>query len=887
MDLKALLAQKLAAKNNPVVAPLPVINEPAANEPAANDVVESDAEDSIMDSDILNSMNGDPDDNADYFLTQGTEFDAAAGEDSDEDDGEAYDAMQTRIAENYYEAANPTSAALVEEAKHIAYNEQAERIQGEIEATETSKAAMLLAIMNMPKEDVPEPLPPVVESFVAQKPMTFAERVALNKAKLTGTPVVLRAVPSISQATKDAQDKLHAIAADQAARRKQVEAEAKEQAAELAFIADQMKKAKTSAEVAQKAAAVRFQEAEAEKLAVYNKNKELAAEAAKLRASLVPAMKAEIAKTIGKMSFADKMAMRKAGQEAAKEAVEEMDLMAEPPEELSTALTGEISDEAVAKAYQDEMVDLDNGVDATNESFSLNITLNARQLVAKEFALAGKNFALIGAAGTGKTTTQRSVAETLVEDSRLHTTSYKVVGGMPGARVDAPSIAFVAYTRRASANLARAIHKSPALAETLKHNIMTIHALLEFEPETFWNDEKNKEDFRFIPRRNSTNPLTITHLVIEEASMLGLDLWENLFDALPHGVQIIFIGDINQLPPVFGASILNYALVQLPIVELTEVYRNAGIVLASAHNVLKGEPLIEGESQDDDGNMTGKVTIVRGKSPVQVGQGKMAMSLGKMFKLWYEMGYYDPEDCMILSPWNKKDLGTDNMNSWIAQFLGAKRDAVVWEVVSGFNKLYLAVGDKVMYNKQDAIITEIKFNGMYHGKEPQPPGTDLGRFGVRILGDTHIQQEDIDDQLLTYSNFSVDELEETAMERKQQASHVVVIKTETGQIMSLSAAGDFGPQVFSLGYVLTVHKAQGCEWKKVFIILHKDHAVSLTRELFYTALTRARMEAIVIAKDTVIAQAIKTQRIKGNTLQDKIEYFNSGAMDIGAVSCVK
>lgn len=572
-----------------------------------------------------------------------------------------------------------------------------------------------------------------------------------------------------------------------------------------------------------------------------------------------------------KLSFAELMALKKQTQLDAA-------LTVEPERVLDSSYQED--PKAITKAFDEEIEEAEvdpNAVEEYQGAFALNIPLNEKQLLAKEMALSGKSFCLIGAAGTGKTTTQRSVAETLLSDKRLTTTKFKLSGTR--TYVDAPSFAAVAYTRRASANLQRAIHKNPELEAALRFNIMTIHALLEFEPEYFWDDEKQKESMRFAPQRTAKNPLTITHLVIEEASMLGLDLWEMLYDALPLGVQIIFIGDINQLPPVFGASILNYALLQVPVLELTHVYRQKGdsLVLANAHHILKGEKLEEG---------TG-FTIVRGKNEQQVGQERMSMTLGSMFKQYEELGFYDHEQDMILSPFNKQALGTDNMNKWISQFLSEKREAVVFEVIAGFNKLYVAEGDKVMYNKQDAFITSIKHNPMYHGKEPQMPGRDLSRFGVRVLKDGAGASNDLDDLILNYENFSIEELAESTGERKMQCSHVVSIETETGQKIDLAAAGDFAPAVFSLGYVLTVHKAQGCEWRKVFIILHKDHSMMLTRELFYTAVTRAREEVIVIAKDYIIDKAIKTQRIKGNTLADKIEYFNSGALDIGDVSCTK
>lgn len=511
------------------------------------------------------------------------------------------------------------------------------------------------------------------------------------------------------------------------------------------------------------------------------------------------------------------------------------------------------------------------------ESFSLNIVLNEKQLAAKEMAMAGKSFALIGAAGTGKTTTQRAVAEALLEAKSLSTTYYKYRAS-PDAeteRISAPSIAFVAFTRRAASNLRKAVHKSEFLRDALPHNIMTIHALLEYEPETYWDYEEDKEKFRFAPKRTANNPLTITHLVIEESSMVGAeDLWGKLYAALPPGVQIIFIGDINQLPPVFGPSVLNYALVQLPVVELTEVYRNQGIVLENAHNILGGKTLIEDKN----------FQIIRGKNPAKVGQDKTSIALGHMFEQLSEaedengLKEYNPDDCIILSPWNKQSLGTDNMNKWIGQFLGKKRDAVVHEVIASFNKLYLAEGDKIMYNKMDGIILHIERNPQYHGKEPQLPGKDLTRFGMRIIGEgTGLDLDEGGD--IDYSNFSLEELEKESAKKMAQASHRVTLKMDSGIVETISAVGDFAPETFSLGYALTVHKAQGSEWRKVFILLHADHAVSLYRELFYTAVTRARTKVVIIAKDQVINKAIANQRIKGNTIQAKIEYFNSGAIN--------
>lgn len=510
------------------------------------------------------------------------------------------------------------------------------------------------------------------------------------------------------------------------------------------------------------------------------------------------------------------------------------------------------------------------------ETFSLSITLNKEQLLAKEMAMAGKSFCLVGAAGTGKTTVQREIAAALLKSGSLSRHEFRIQG--TGQRIDAPSIAFIAYTRIASGNLRKAIHKDPILEQTLANNITTIHNLLEYSPETYWNTEKQKECFRFVPKRNKGNPLDITHLVIEEASMIGLDLGQKLMDALRCGVQIIYIGDINQLPPIFGDSILNYALTQLPVIELTQVYRQeeGSTILENAHRILKGEKkLIEAPD----------FQIIRGGN-IQHSQTKLAQVLGKQFPIWKEKGIYNPDRDIVLSPWNKQDLGTNNLNKWIAQFLGTERKAIVHEIIAGMSKHYLAVGDKVMVNRQVGYITKISYNGLYMGRSPLSPSTTLTRFGS-YTGET---EENVPFEEIDYSNLDLDrllEMEEKGEDIKREASHIVEVLLDTGEEVTLSTVGDFSPNVFSLAYALTIHKAQGCEWEKVFIILHRDHAVSLYRELLYTAVTRAREKVILIAKDHVIEKAITTQRIKGNSVEEKIAFFNSGAKLTQSFFCTK
>lgn len=516
------------------------------------------------------------------------------------------------------------------------------------------------------------------------------------------------------------------------------------------------------------------------------------------------------------------------------------------------------------------------------ETFSLSISLNEKQILAKELAFSGKTFCLTGAAGTGKTTAQREIAKALLLQNKLRTHTFRIQG--TGQYQECPSIAFVAYTRIASGNLRRAIHKDPELEEIFQHNITTLHNLLEYTPETYWDEESNSEKFRFIPRRNASRKLDLTHLIVEEASQIGLDLWEKLYDALRGDTQIIFLGDINQLQPVFGPSILNYGLVQLPVIELTHVYRQAGdsTILENAHHILKGESLVEAED----------FKIVRGGNQ-QFSQAKMAVAVASTFQKWESLGEYDPEQDIILSPFNKQDLGTDNMNKWIAQHIGSKREAIVYHVVAGITQCYLAVGDKIFYNKREGIIKSINPNGSYQGPSPKSPSPNLTRFGSYVHNDKNgsheVSEDDEDGFLLAYEGIDLDKmLQESEKEDKvRQASHVVTLTMEDDEEETLSTVGDFSPSTFSLGYCLTVHKAQGCEWRNVYIILHKDHSVMAHRELLYTAVTRASKKVILIAKDFMIEKAIATQKIKGNSLADKIEYFNAKISLDKAVRCYK
>ena len=89
-----------------------------------------------------------------------------------------------------------------------------------------------------------------------------------------------------------------------------------------------------------------------------------------------------------------------------------------------------------------------------------------------------------------------------------------------------------------------------------------------------------------------------------------------------------------------------------------------------------------------------------------------------------------------------------------------------------------------------------------------------------------------------------------------------------------------------MAYALTVHKSQGSEWKKVFVILHQSHNTMIQRELLYTACTRAREELYVICEPDSFVKGVNGQRIKGNTLAEKSAFFK-GKLDSNEESFIK
>ena len=501
------------------------------------------------------------------------------------------------------------------------------------------------------------------------------------------------------------------------------------------------------------------------------------------------------------------------------------------------------------------------------------ITYNHAQQQAIDLITSGQSCVVIGAAGTGKTTIQKASTAGLLQSGKI----------LPQLNQDhkylsakSPGIAIVAYTRRATNNIRK------NMSEELQPCCITIHKLLEYAPvEVFITDPetgKEKRSMRFEPQRNANNPLpsNIHTIIIEEASMVSLQLFNEIVEASPHNPQIVFLGDIQQLPPVFGSAILGYKMLELPVVELTEVHRQAldSPILSLAHRILSGKPITPAELPPL--NVPNKLKLHPWKK--RISSEAATITLAKFFIQQLDTNQYNPETDGILIPFNKS-CGTDELNKHIATRIAQRNQEPVYEIIHGFKKSYYSVGDKCLYEREDAIIQSIEPNPQYTGVTPQPASTSLNYWGHHS-GDQHSNEssDDVDiDQIMAAISLPSSEDEPTV----RAASHTITLQLlDSDRTITIRSAGEIDALI--LGYAITVHKSQGSEWDKVYLCFHQSHSTMLQRELLYTAVTRAKHELFCICEPDTFEKGIVRQRIKGSTWQEKAEHFK-GKLEQGII----
>jgi len=339
----------------------------------------------------------------------------------------------------------------------------------------------------------------------------------------------------------------------------------------------------------------------------------------------------------------------------------------------------------------------------------------------------------------------------------------------------------------------------------------TIHRLLEYGNVSQEDDyEYNVPDFM----RNEDNPLEAEALIVDEASMIDIFLFRSLLSALSDGTRLIIVGDADQLPSVGPGNVLRDVIESalLPVVKLTHFYRQQGTgnIVENAHRVNNGEkPGLFG---------TGEFVFKHETQPEGVLEEiKRLLRDGEIAK-----NYDVLNETQVLCPIKKGMLGVYNLNMELRELLNPLR--ITAKEAMSQNTLFRE-GDKVMqiknnYNKQWFVHNAVSYAqsgfGVFNGDQGRIIKIDPVEKQVTIL---------FDGERETYYDYN--ELE--------QIEHA---------------------------YAITVHKSQGSEFNAVILPLFYGQSPFLTRNLLYTALTRAKEKVVIVGLEKTIEHMVQNNKIQ-------------------------
>jgi exodeoxyribonuclease V alpha subunit len=386
-----------------------------------------------------------------------------------------------------------------------------------------------------------------------------------------------------------------------------------------------------------------------------------------------------------------------------------------------------------------------------------NIHLAPRQLEALAAALTEKAVVITGGPGTGKTTLIRGVVQILGKKD------LQVVLAAPTGRA------------------------AKRLTEATGLQGRTIHRLLEFTPMT-----------RAFSR-NRDNPIEADWLVIDEISMLDIELAAALLEAVPPNCRLVLVGDADQLPSVGPGNVLADLIVSgtLPVIRLDRVFRQAerSHIVDNAHRVNSGHmPLTDSNPDESDFFF---VTRDDAEEAAELAIDFAARRIPERFGL-------DPVwDIQVLSPMHRGVLGVTRLNERLQAQLnpGGRELAVGWR--------RFRVGDKVMQIRNNYELDV--FNG------------DLGQVEAIDFGERELTVR-FDDRLVVIPPDDLD---------------------------------DVVP-----AYACTIHKSQGSEYPAVVIVLHHQHHIMLQRNLLYTAITRGRRLVVIVGSKRALGRAVNNATVR-------------------------
>lgn len=314
---------------------------------------------------------------------------------------------------------------------------------------------------------------------------------------------------------------------------------------------------------------------------------------------------------------------------------------------------------------------------------------------------------------------------------------------------------------------------------------------------------------------SSAKDIEFDTLIVDESSMIDINLFNDLVKMLPLGSQLILIGDVDQLPPV-GAGQPFLDLIRskkIVVSRLSKQFRQGSdsVIPKVARAINKGE-LIEFSSDFSSS----------GFSFVEVDKGQVVEKIIEVvdFFTGNKNGSIDFDKTQILSPMRRYSSGLINLNS-IMQKKYNPNGEKVFSKMEGEKEIKFCAGDKVICTQNDYDI-DVR-NG------------DIG-YVVNKVG-KNIRVE-FDGEMKLFHNNKIDYLD--------------------------------------LAYAITVHKSQGSEYPNVVMPIVDDHRIMLTRKLIYTAITRGKQNVCLIGSKRVLREALKKVflNLRYSNLNQKIEKAN-------------